>query len=209
MQRIRLTSCAGALLALAACQDGPTGVEQPAAVAQPSLAKGKGPDLAAEFAKLRPYLVQAVSSRGGGNGALFIQTTMTTGIFLFDGTALCGATQVNRANGAFYRLNPDGTLTAKLSDAGADLWYTPDFFGTTYSGTGSFQFHATGVPTIFDTGLPGFVIIIVDPPYRGPLVARGVGRVVQDGTTGPSALLRCSVMDNPDGTRKKLDITLH
>jgi len=208
MRRIRLATCTVAALALAACQDTPTAVEQPTGVPQFSLSEGQGPDLAAEFAKIRPTLVKAVSSRGGGNGAIFIQTIMTQGIFLFDGSALCGAFQVNRGNGAFYRLNPDGTVTTKLSDAGAELLYVSLSSGTTYSGTGSFQYHATGVPFIIETEVPGLTFVFVDAPYRGPLVGHAVGRVVEEGTTGPSALLNCSVMLNPDGSPKRTDISL-
>ena len=190
---------ATAALGLAACQDTPTDLATDTA----SFKKTATADLYAEAMSMMPEI--AAAARNSGNGAGFIEGVALFGGFLFDLDSgdFCILFQENRQNGSFYRMNPDGTVTMKVTDNDAYMLYlpgSPNGGPPAYEGRGTMQAHATGVPDIFSP-FPGLTFIGVLQPYRSAFMVSGVGHVAGVETDGPQHRLRCSVKEKPNGER--------
>ena len=196
-----------AVLGLAGCQDTPTDT----AIDTASFKKAAALDLHGEAMSLLPEI--AAAAQHSGNGAGFIEGVALFGAFLFDFESgdFCLVFQENRQNGSFYRMNPDGTVTMKVTDNNAFMLYAPGSPGdgpAEYMGSGTLQAHATGVPDIFSP-FPGLTFVNVLQPYRSAFMISGVGHVAADGMDEPGLRLRCSVKEKPSGERTGFVIDLN
>ncbi|MEJ2548980.1 MAG: hypothetical protein P8125_14395 [Gemmatimonadota bacterium] len=193
-----------AVLGLAGCQDTPTDT----AIDTASFKKSAAPDFYDEAMSLLPEI--AAAARNSGNGAGFIEGVALFGAFLSDTESgdVCVLFQENRQNGSFYRMNPDGTVTMKVTDNNAYMAYAPGSPGdgpAEFVGSGTLQAHATGVPDIFSP-FPGLTFVTVLQPYRSAFMISGVGQVAANGT---EHRLRCTVKETRSGERTGFVIDLN
>ena len=189
------------LAATVACSDDTNLVSADApsaAAARAAAAQGTGPHLAG---------LAAQAHANGGSGAAFFEDVAGLSFLFFDPfPAFCGIGPLDTGTGSFYRQNPDGSVTAKLSGRDAPIGYSPNLFaGPSYSGTGQVQVHSTGAATVIP--LPTGTLIFLGPPFRGETVWHARGTVVEDGTGGPAHELSCTLHLNPDGSTKRSEIS--
>ncbi len=190
------------VLALAACQETPTESTPDA----PAFKKSAQTDLVADVKAMMPEI--AAAAMNSGNGATFIETSVFVGAFVpdFDEGDLCLVFQNTMGNGSFYRMNPDGTVTQKISDPEAFVLYSPNLLSAEpgdeilfYDGSGTLQVHATGVPEIFEP-VPGIVFISLFPPFRGATSFSLTGQVQLD-MDSPKERVHCVSKRLADGTQ--------
>ena len=113
--------------------------------------------------------------------------------------------------GDFWRQNPNGTVSVKLTTNQADAFYQDFVTGDTYMGTGHMNTKFTGTIEEFCYEYEGVTYcfsFLVEDPNINAWILHGNAAVTLDGAGGTSKSLDMHVLLNP-GQQGHLDFTLN
>lgn len=160
---------------------------------------------AASYLSAQGYL----TTTENGNGATFIVPGQNGSGFLlfkdlvFDSTGIvsgqAGFFGADYGPNDFWRENPDGTLSVKLSSNTADLGYDDFGTGESYAGTGNMHMIYTGEVIVITVPFPPFEITLIQPGARGSVDMKGVGKVTLDGLPGTKYQLKGQIHTSASG----------
>ncbi len=157
-----------------------------------------------DITQVANYLYQEgiISTADNGNGVTFVMPPQPgTGFFIakdlvFDPTlpgivsGQIGGFEADFGAGDYWRENPDGTTSVKISSNNASASYFDFGTGDEYLGSGSMHMIYTAKDTTVQVPFPPFELTFLIAGARASINWQGTGKVTLDGQPGPEYNLR-------------------